>query len=390
MSRFLSVSLACLALVPLTLQSQEKLPTQPVQVKIQDDKVKVVAIEPGGTVDPVKRVNYQGQPNLGVNINVEGKQMHLGFIYTIFHIDGRVQQPGRVEMNKGPLPKGPGGKDRDGYMHVVANDKIRITQTVEVVATKNAPGKPRRRDAVMVRYSIENKDTESHKVGMRVGMDMFLVDNDGALFAAPNHPNKILDGIELKDKGVPEYVQVLQRPNLKDPGFVAHFTYNLGTGLERPTRVVLTGLAANSPDGWNLVAQQANGDSAMSMYWDIKEIKAGTKRECAYAYGQGLAPSLENEGNVRVDLAGSFEPGKLFNIVAHVVDPAPGQSLKLELPEGLELKEGREIQPVPQGNDDGESLVLWKASVVKLGEYRLNVHSSNGISRTKIVTISKN
>ena len=64
--------------------------------------------------------------------------------------------------------------------------------------------------------------------------------HDGCLFAAPTIPKKILDGVELKDKMLPEYVQLLQRPNLDNPGYVAHLTLNLGSKIERPNRVVLT------------------------------------------------------------------------------------------------------------------------------------------------------
>src|SRR5207302_5803152 len=120
-------------------------------------------------------------------------------------------------------------------------------QTVEVVASRPAvrgAAAKRRRDAAVVRYLIENQDNRPHKVGVRVHMDTFWVDNDGCLFAAPNQPNKILDGVVLSGKTVPEYLQVLQRPDLRNPGEVAHFTYNLGRRFEPPTRVILTRLGS--------------------------------------------------------------------------------------------------------------------------------------------------
>ena len=51
-----------------------------------------------------------------------------------------------------------------------------------------------------IHYVIENTSQKAQKVGLRVYMDTFIVDNDGCLFAAPTEPNKILDGVELKDK----------------------------------------------------------------------------------------------------------------------------------------------------------------------------------------------
>ena len=92
------------------------------------------------------------------------------------------------------------------YLALVAAVVVSL-QTVEVIPTK-APksGAKRRLDAMLVRYQVDNKDTRPHQVGVKVWMDVYLVNNDGALFAAPNKPNKILDGVELKDSDVPDYL----------------------------------------------------------------------------------------------------------------------------------------------------------------------------------------
>jgi hypothetical protein len=290
-----------------------------------------------------------------------------------------------------PLPRRPGGKARDGVYSVYVYNNVRITQTVEVVPSKpgaRAPGGKRRLDAVVVRYRMENKDTRAHQVGARVNMDTFWVDNDGCLFAAPNHPGKILDGVELKAKTVPEYLQVLQRPDLKNPGDVAHFTFALGSKVEPPTRVILTRLGSWF-DAWNMRPTPAMGDSAMGMYWDPKDLAPGAKREAAYAYGQGVATNPENEGTVRAVLSGSFEPGKRFTVSAYVADPLPGQSLTLELPAGMELVEGKEVQPVPPPGEDGSALVTWQARVQRLGEFPLRVRSSNGVTYTKRIRVAR-
>jgi hypothetical protein len=142
-------------------------------------------------------------------------------------------------------------------------------------------------------------------------------------------------------------------------------------------------------DQWNLGVMQAGGDSAMAVYWEPKEIKAGTTRKIAYAYGQGIAPSPEGDGAVAIHLGGSFEPGKLFTVAAQVQEPAPGQALALELPPGMELVEGRERQPVPNVDDTGNSLVLWKARVLRTGQFPLRVHSSSGVTNTKIITVTR-
>jgi len=241
----------------------------------------------------------------------------------------------------------------------------------------------------MVRYTVDNKDDRPHKVGIRVQTYTMILNNRGCLFAAPNQPGKILDGVELKGDKVPDYVQVLQRPDVKDPGFVAHLTCNFGSAFERPERVVLTRLLQFQPNQWDMVVMQAQGISALGVYWDPKDIKPHTQRKVAYAYGQGLAERHNGDGDLAIQLGGSFEPGKLFTIAAQITDPAAGQSLTLELPPGMERIEGNEHQAVPAIDEDGNTMVLWKARVLKTGQYNLRVRSSTGITQTKIITITR-
>jgi len=364
---------------------QEKL-IGPVRVKIQDEKP--VIFEPVLPLDPVKRVEYQFIPqNLGLNVKVENKMLHLGFMFTQFKIDEQIQFV-QVQMQQRPLPKTPGGKDRDGMQCDFNMGQLRVTKSVEVIATRPGKEKQRRRDAVLVRYLVHNLDKVPHKVAMRIHVDVFIVNNDGALFAAPNQPGKILDGVTLEGKMVPDFLQMLERPNLADPGFVAHYTFALGGGIERPSRLVLTSLRADFGNGWNPQAMPAGGDSAMAILWDPKEIKPGAKMEMGYALGQGVAYKVENEGVTKVDLTGSFEPGKLFTINALVSDPSEGQSLTLELPAGMERMEGKETQAVPAIDAEGNCLVQWKARVLETGRFPLRVHSSTGTTQTKIITIT--
>ena len=370
--------------------AQEPAGLPPVQVKIQDEKAVVVeAVMP---IDPAQRVKVQSQGNMMVSVMHDNRILQLGAIQTMFKIDNQFvfpgAPPGQMTMQNGPLPKTREGKDRKGSMSVYKMGKVTITQEVEIVPTRGKPGEKRRLDSAMIRYFIENADTQPHKVGMRIFMDVYIIDNDGALFAAPNFPNKILDGVELKADKVPEYLQFLQRPDLKNPGFIAHMTYKLGGGYEMPDRVILSSLRARM-DQWELGVQQAGGDSAMAVYWEPKEIKPGVTKKWAYGYGAGITPPAEGDGLVAVSLSGSFEPGKLFNVAAQVQDPSPGQSLSLDLPAGMELLEGRQRQPVPDMDATGNSLVMWKARVLRTGQFNLRVHSSNGITTTKIITITR-
>lgn len=365
-------------------------PRPAVKVTIQDEKPVVVeAVLP---IDPTPRVRFTPGPLSAQIATAQGGQLHLSNS-TILKVDNQVLPAGaggRFERQNQPLPKTPGGRARSGFLSVYVQNDLRITTTVELAPTKPSGGNQKREmGTVMVRYAVENIGKQAHQFGLKVYMDMYVVTNDGALFAAPNFPGKILDGIELKGKTLPPYVQCLERPDLKNPGYVAHISLDLGGSIEKADRVVLTSLGAGAFNGWDIQAIQAMGDSAVAIFFDPKEIKPGAKREFGYAYGKGVAIPLESEGNINLQLAGGFEPGKQFTVTAQVVDPPLGQALTLELPKGMALVEGRDIRPVPPAfGDPPTSIVEWKCRVLEMGRFPVRLRSSTGVTQTKIVTIS--
>jgi hypothetical protein len=364
-------------------------------VKIRDEKTVVVDMEDSGGIDPTKRINFNGGMgfnNFNLNtMTMQGQQLHLSY-YPQFLIDGRMMQAGqggRLEAVQ-PLGKGKGGKKRDGYSTAWIIDGIHITQTVELHPSKQKkPGEKRLMNTVLVTYTLENKGTKASTIAVRTWMDTYIIDNDGCLYASPvTHPKQILDGMVLKDKQMPPYLQLLQRPDLNAPGYVAHLTFNIGGKYEKAEKLILSSYRVGATQ-WEMPVQNAMGDSALSFYWASKELKPGAKRELGYAYGEGIATSAEAEGRFQLDLGGSFVPGKMCTISALVADPGAGQSLKLELPPGMERLEGKEIEAVsPLADGQDYSTVLWKARVTKPGEYSIRVTSSTGITQTKIVTIT--
>jgi hypothetical protein len=366
-------------------------PRSSVKVTIRDEKP--VFIEAALPVDPTPRVRYTAGGMVAQIRDEQNRNLHLSH-FPIFNIDGRITQPGQIagrfEKNNAPLPKSAGGKQRQGFSSAFTSDDLRVTLVAELVPTRTTErDKKREMGTMLLRYTVENLGKETRKFGMKAYLDMYVISNDGALFAAPTMPGKVLDGIELKDKTLPEYVQCLQQPDLKNPGYVSHITLGLGGGIEKAGRVVLSRHGAGGFQGWDMPAIQAGGDSAVAIFFDPKEIKPGGKRELGYAYGKGIAIAPESEGSVELRLAGSFEPGKQFTVTALVNDPVPSQALILELPKGMTLLEGREIQPVPAPVlDPPQSFVEWKCRVLELGQYALRLRSSTGMTQTKLITIS--
>jgi hypothetical protein len=356
----------------------------PVVVRFHEPKLENVQVML--PVDPTPRVRVTGRAGMMFGLQADGAQLCNGYMRTNLRIDNQNVFPNVIRagvINPGANP---------GAFPLTieyAKDALKITQILEPVPTKTkSPTGKRPLDALLIKYVVENQDKVAHTVGVRIRMDMYLVDNDGALFAAPTFPNQILDGVELKGKTLPDYVQVLQRPNLQSPGFVAHFTLKMGGGLIGPSRFLCTAHALGD-NGWDLAAQRANGDSDAAIFWDPREVPPGGKLTFAMAYGKGLAVSPDTEGRIRLAFGGSFEPGKLFTIQAFVEEPLPSQVLTLELPDGMTRLEGRAIEPVPQpGPNTATSMILWKARVDKLGEHAIKIRSSSGTTQIRTVTIS--
>ena len=85
-----------------------------------------------------------------------------------------------------------------------------------------------------------------------------------------------------------------------------------------------------------LQAIPAMGDSAVASYWDQQEIKPKSKREIAFAYGQGIAEYFKKEGETQgikivgfTNVAGrvaasasSLYARNLFSFIETLVDKA--------------------------------------------------------------------
>jgi hypothetical protein len=365
-----------------------------VKVVIRDGKLLADEVP----VDPNPRIDARYGGGMYFGLTVGGTRITCtpeSSVMPMARIDNQIYQPGFDLMGQPAmqqdLPPGPFGKKRLGKQTRWNQNNLHFTQVVETVPSRlgnTASGEQKRRlDTVRVSYIVENRDRANHVVEFRAFIDTMIAENDGALFAAPTTaPGHILDGIVLEDKSLPEYLQVLEHADLQKPGFVATLTLRFGGKVEGPSKVVLSNTRAFVGE-WDAQAQKAMGDSACFLFWPPRTLKPGEKRTMVWAYGGGVASSWEVEDNVRLTLGGSFEPGKLFSVLAMVDDPVPGQTLTLELPAGLERVEGKESQPVPSPEASGKSVVLWKARVGQLGAFDLKVRSSTGVTHVRNISI---
>ncbi len=269
------------------------------------------------------------------------------------------------------------------------DDNVQVTQLIEVI-----PGEPvevgdkfkRYLDTVLIRYEIENKDATPRKVGLRHMLDTMIGNNDGVPFTVPGLKG-LVDSMHdfAAPDPVPDFAQVLERPDLKNPGLVGFINFKVGGGVEPPTRVSLTRWPGASRV-WDVPMQPMGEDSAVVLYWAEREMKRGEVRKVGFSYGQS-APS-STSGQLGLTVGGNTKVGGELTVVALVSTPQKDQTLTLKLPPSFKFVEGEKAtQPVPEGVANRASPVTWRIISSQVGNYDLEVTSSTGISQKKKVNI---
>ena len=311
--------------------------------------------------------------------------------------------PGQWKEREIALGQDRTGRPREGKQSVWVYDseKVEITQTVEIV-----PGaQTRLLDTCLVRYRIENKDTRPHTIGLRFLLDTYIGANDGVPFTIPGDKTLCDTTKEFNTpQNVPDFIQALEKEDLAHPGTIAYVQLKLGGDLDPPDRVTLG--AWPNPRLPNKDCQQEKtlwevpvfpiksltpADSAVTIYWNQRELAPGNSREVGFAYGLGSVASSVG-GQLGLSVGGSFKPEGEFTLTALVSNPVPGQTLTLTLPGGFQIAEGSKTEPVPAlppGATSRNSPVAWKIRApARGGRFPIKVQSSTGVSQTLRVTIS--
>jgi hypothetical protein len=384
----------------------------PVKVEIKDDGgIDVVPGKPGKAleVDPRPRVAWQYGPNQKFGITAVETRKRL-----TYSADGSTNQTkvrgngaeadfgdtnakvGQFTERDVKVAADPNRKTYGGSKSTWVSGKFVCTQILELVPSKQpvmVNGQPKLvLDTVLVRYIIENRDTKNMKVALRTQIDTLIGNNDGVPFTVPGLRGLVTNFADFPTHGpIPDFIQALENPDLQNPGTVAHFSFKLGDKIEPPDRISLTHWPGGNYPKWDVELVPLGGDSAVVLYWNDKVLKPGEKRVVGYAYGLGSVSSTEPGSKLGITLGGNFDPGEVFSVTAYVQNPANGQTVKLELPRGLERSEGDEMQtvPPPGAGSNNTSIVTWKVKVLQTGTFPLKVVSSNGASQSKTISIAR-
>jgi hypothetical protein len=309
------------------------------------------------------------------------------------------------------------GKNKEGGSESVwqlPHKKIVVRQIIDVVAGESS----RRLDTCRVRYVIENRDRVAHTVGIRFMLDTFIGANDGVPFMIPGQPDLCDTKMEfMRKEDVPDFIQALEREDLRNPGSIAHIQFKLGGRAESPDRVTLGAWpqgelkdfgfpqAHAQETGWDVPfleirrfseLRQAAGrgpaeaDSAVVMYWNERPLEPGEQREVGFTYGLGTVASTEGGGRLALTIGGRLVAHGEFTLTALVHEPKSDEQLTLTLPPGFSLIEGAETQlvpPLPEDSTQHNSPVTWRIKAGGDGGYKLSVKSNKGAVQTLPIRI---
>jgi len=273
--------------------------------------------------------------------------------------------------------------------------KIEVVQHVEIV-----PGQTGYLDTLLVYYSLRNKDTHKHKVGIRVMIDTFIGANDGVPFTIPGQKNFVDTKAEFSRKDIPDYIEAIENPNDPEhPGTVARLClrhFNLPhIDLDDMDKLLICRFPAGNPNaGWEISPVESmkpegkddkkeKGDSCVVMYWPYKELNPGETRYVAFTYGLG---SLEIGGALALSVPSSVQPNSEFVVTAYVWDAKKGDKVKLIVPDGLKLAGGESVEKTIE-EEGKRSQVFWRLRSGKSGEYLLEATTDKDKSKPKKVIV---
>jgi hypothetical protein len=284
------------------------------------------------------------------------------------------------------------------------DQKIVVTQTVAIV-----PGdQSRLLDTIRVSYRIDNQDRVMHRVGLRCLLDTFIGANDGVPFTIPGAGQLCDTTMQFNQpQEVPDFLEALERSELRDPGTIAHLGFLRGPHLDPPDRVTLgawPNFRLHQQDSrclqektlWEVpvlsIKQLSPPDSAVTMYWNDKDLSPGTSRELAWTYGLGNVASNQSQGRLGITVGGSFVAEGEFTVTAYVSNPTPGETVSLDLPSGFTLLAGvaaeQNVPALPPGAVSPNSPVSWKVrGPGQPGQYVIKVRASSRVAENQPLTI---
>ncbi len=253
-------------------------------------------------------------------------------------------------------------------------------------------------DTARIEYHVENEDSISHFVGLRLMLDTMLGSNDGAPFLVEDRQVDSDTGF-LGEK-VPQHW--LAFDSLTNPQVISQGTL-IGPDLKAPDEVYFTNWGSLADNIWDFDLTPGRDfmrvgeyelDSAIAVFWKEKPLAPGESRSYISYYGLGgvtIAP-----GDLFVGLHSpkqiTADPDKMetFPITAYVQNAGEGEALdvtaELKLPRGLKLVGGPAKANLGNLPTDDMRQISWQVwadgSVDDILVYNVEVKAENSDSNS--------
>ena len=202
-----------------------------------------------------------------------------------------------------------------------------------------------RDDTVRIEYSLVNRDTEPHDVGVRVMLDVMIGGNDGAPYLIPGTGNQTTE-VEYLGSDVPAFWQGFESPTF-DPLSLKGLGILSGEEATAPDRFVIARWPAINNTEWAYAVtpgESVTEDSATALYWNPIAVAPGESRTVVTYYGLAgpgggdawfVAPTALTCDDLSFDAV-----LRVSNIsTSHL----RGGSATISLPRGLVLALGEEV-----------------------------------------------
>jgi hypothetical protein len=282
--------------------------------------------------------------------------------------------------------------------YLLKGERVKVSQFVQIVPGSQSGNL----DTCIIRYTVENKGKNSHKIGLRMMLDTFIGSEDGVPFVVPGMDGFVTKFTEFTQKDMPDFIEAMQFQNLDTPGVIAHLGlkgFQLPDCEPEPLYKLYLGENPGSKefgydaDASDLAIKKGKDgsrftDSVAFLYWNERDTNPGEVREFVFSYGLGeiSKPDGSSGGKLSVTTGGNSNAGKTFTLTALVKDATKGQAVVIALPEGVNLASGetKEKTIVEVDRATQMSQVSWKVSASKAGVYSLKVASGQFSSQTKV------
>ncbi len=264
----------------------------------------------------------------------------------------------------------------------LTNDGSKVTatwRTGDIAITRkwslvnSTSGNP---DMVRMATTVQNTGATNHLVGLFIGIDTMVGDNDGApLFSGAGiiQTETLLSGSD-----VPATWQAFENPDVANPGLTAQGVLQ-GADAVKPDRFLLgnwpLGVGRDPLYTGNGSDISAYNDTAVSMWWDDRPLSPGAALTVVTYYGVGSGTTVA--GDLSLNLTGpallSVGPNGLLtpnpfdiNLVVANNHPFTANDVEavLNLPSELVLISGPTVQLLGDISSSDTALVSWQVEAI--------------------------